>query len=59
MRSIVACGRRLCFAEGKKKDTIPASNQWMVSFFWNGLHAIQVVLHHIKQVAGLQFLLLH
>ena len=59
MRNIVACGRYLCIAEGKKKDTIPASNLWMVSFFWNGLHAIQVVLHYIKQVAGLQFLLLH
>jgi hypothetical protein len=44
---------------GKKKDTIPASNLWMVSFFWNGLHAIQVVLHYIKQVAGLQIFLLH
>lgn len=59
MRSIVACGRYLYAAGGKKKDTIPASNLWMASFFWNGLHAIQVVLHYIKQVAGLQFLLLH
>lgn len=59
MRNIVACGRYLCIAEGKKKDTIPVSNLWMVSFFWNGLHAIQVVLHYIKQVAGLQIFLLH
>lgn len=59
MRNIVACGRCLCIAEGKKKDTIPASNLWMASFFWNGLHAIQVVLHYIKQVAGLQIFLLH
>lgn len=59
MRNIVACGRYLRIAEGKKKDTIPASNLWIVSFFWNGLHAIQVVLHYIKQVAGPQFLLLH
>lgn len=59
MRNIVACGRYLCITEDKKKDTIPASNLWMVSFFWNGLHAIQVVLHYIKQVAGPQFLLLH
>ena len=59
MRNIVTCGRYLCIAEGKKKDTIPVSNLWMVSFFWNGLHAIQVVLHYIKQVAGLQIFLLH
>ena len=59
MRTIGACGRYLCIAEGKKIDTIPASNLWMVSFFWNGLHAIQVVLHYIKQVAGLQIFLLH
>ena len=59
MRNIVACGRYLCITEGKKKDTIPASNLWMVSFFWNGLHVIQVVLHYIKQVAGLQIFLLH
>ena len=59
MRNIVACGRYLCITEGKKKDTIPASNQRMASFFWNGLHAIQVVLHYIKQVAGLQIFLLH
>lgn len=59
MRNIVACGRYLCIAEGKKKDTIPVLNLWMVSFFWNGLYAIQVVLHYIEQVAGPQFLLLH